>query len=779
MLSGGGRALSVLLILLVILAAVACKNDMPANAFSGTLTVNVSDALPKTLSYKPVDGELEINAFSVSIANSSGTELKNNADSPIALSGGSGAFVITGLTTGTYTVTVTGYLNDNGTYHDIATGTAKDIHLTPSSPDTVNVVIDTFVDEPASSVTVDVTMPTDVLVNGSVEGTMTYSLTDPKTGEAVVSEKSVSVTGVVDGVYSLTIPESVDPGRYVLLLGFTATGDDCTYRGAEAMLVYPGLPVTGSVSLDSQHAFEAGFTVTDKIGSELVYDYEEGALVSEDGSFTVTLDRDLPEGTSVSWYVDAVETEADVSGRAYTFTGLSAGKRSVVAIFWDETAAGVGTLTVDVVVKGEMGVRPVRNIFTFALNPDGKSYEVTGFVGDVTAEEKEHLVFPGTYQGLPVTSVSGGNYFGAKTIQLPDSIEIIKSWTFSQMFDVEGTIILPKNLKRIEESAFFATAYNKPSTTFNVVFPDGLEYIGENAFQQCYFTEDITIPGTVKEIAAGAFAGSFAGIYTGENAYATMILEDGIEKIGNQAFAQTGMGDDRIFRIPPSVKEFGSGNFGANGVIYAKAVQVGWPSWQKPEGWADDWNLTSSGRSISMPIIYEDGKYQDDSFYYNRNEDGTFTIAMIKDDSPAVLVIPSEFNGQPITAIGDNAFGELEYDGDLVIPDGIKTIGAYAFGKAAFSSLSLPESLSLIKEDAFSGCTMSSLDMPIAGELEIGDYAFASCGQLECTIIILEGASLTVGTSVFYGCKNVSVVVQGGTLNGDLGSDVDVSYDFS
>ena len=381
---------------------------MPANAFSGTLTVNVSDALPKTLSYKPVDGELEINAFSVSIANSSGTELKNNADSPIALSGGSGAFVITGLTTGTYTVTVTGYLNDNGTYHDIATGTAKDIHLTPSSPDTVSVVIDTFVDEPVSSVTVDVEMPTDVLVNGSVEGTMTYSLTDPKTGEVVVSERSVSVTGVVDGVYTLTIPESVAPGRYVLLLGFTATGDDSTYRGAEAMLVYPGLPVTGTVSLDSQHAFEAGFTVTDKIGSELVYDYEEDALVSEDGSFTVTLDRALPEGTSVSWYVDGVETTADVSGRAYTFTGLSTGKRSVVAIFWDETAAGVGTLAVDVVVKGEMGIEKIpipENLLkditvitdSAAITPEqdfSKSYILAGPDGNVVGGYETYLSEP-------------------------------------------------------------------------------------------------------------------------------------------------------------------------------------------------------------------------------------------------------------------------------------------------------------------------------------------------------------------------------------------------
>ena len=64
----------------------------------------------------------------------------------------------------------------------------------------------------------------------------------------------------------------------------------------------------------------------------------------------------------------------------------------------------------------------------------------------------------------------------------------------------QSTYILPSSLQEIEEGAFSNTAAEK------VVFPDGLVYIGENAFSGVKKLADVYIPETTKYIAESAFS---------------------------------------------------------------------------------------------------------------------------------------------------------------------------------------------------------------------------------------------------------------------------------
>lgn len=330
---------------------------------------------------------------------------------------------------------------------------------------------------------------------------------------------------------------------------------------------------------------------------------------------------------------------------------------------------------------------------------------------------------------------------------------------------VEETLILPADLKRIEKEAFwFYGAYPGCGT---IIFPDGLEYIGENAFCGNKFLEDIIIPGTVEEIAEGAFngicdSGNGNGSGNSENQHCQIILKDGIKSIGRIVFANSlGMGDDAIFRIPPSVQQFGSDNF-HNAMNYASAIQVGWPSWQKPEGWADDWSEGASDR-----IIYEDGKYQDDVYYYNHNEDGAYTIAILKNDSHSSLIIPSVFNGQPVTAIGPGALNRFKYDGDIVIPDTVSNIGTYAFSSSNINGkITIPESVATVGKSAFYGWNENlTIVVPWPeGEKPEGwndNWLYYYSGEEPKAEIIYNGG------------KSVEHEV------GDIGSNVDASYDFS
>ena len=95
------------------------------------------------------------------------------------------------------------------------------------------------------------------------------------------------------------------------------------------------------------------------------------------------------------------------------------------------------------------------------------------------------------------------------------------------------------------------------------------------------------------------------------------------------------------------------------------------------------------------------------------------------------LNIPSEYNGKPVTAIGESAF-ENENINTVTIPDSVltiddhafflcfyiesvtignsvTTIGEYAFGSCKLKELIIPDSVTTIKENAFSSSELESL----------------------------------------------------------------------
>ena len=69
--------------------------------------------------------------------------------------------------------------------------------------------------------------------------------------------------------------------------------------------------------------------------------------------------------------------------------------------------------------------------------------------------------------------------------------------------------------------------------------------------------------------------------------------------------------------------------------------------------------------------------------------------------------------------------------GDVVIPDGVTSIGEYAFAYCeSLTSITLPDSVKEIGEYAFSSCTsLTSLTIPDRVK-EIDDCAFAQCSML-------------------------------------------------
>ena len=70
-------------------------------------------------------------------------------------------------------------------------------------------------------------------------------------------------------------------------------------------------------------------------------------------------------------------------------------------------------------------------------------------------------------------------------------------------------------------------------------------------------------------------------------------------------------------------------------------------------------------------------------------------------------IIPAEYNGKPVTAIGDDAFSYCRNLLGVTIPEGVTSIGDRAFQGYAHLIISIPDSLTYIGEDVFGQCDLS------------------------------------------------------------------------
>ena len=110
-------------------------------------------------------------------------------------------------------------------------------------------------------------------------------------------------------------------------------------------------------------------------------------------------------------------------------------------------------------------------------------------------------------------------------------------------------------------------------------------------------------------------------------------------------------------------------------------------------------------------------------------ENGQVTITDYT-GSAKTLVVPPSINGNPVVAIGAEAFLNSKIT-QLTLPEGLLTIGEYAFSGSALTSLRIPTSITTIPEGACYGCkSLSNVILPDSVKI-IGKRAFARCSLLK------------------------------------------------
>ena len=160
-------------------------------------------------------------------------------------------------------------------------------------------------------------------------------------------------------------------------------------------------------------------------------------------------------------------------------------------------------------------------------------------------------------------------------------------------------------------------------------------------------------------------------------------------------------------------------------------------------------------------------------FTFADNGDGTYTVTGLKSGvtAPAHLEIPSSHNGSPVTAIGDYAFVGNETITSVTIPDGVTSIGVFAFSQGYVSSVTIPSSVTTIGQFAFAYAELTELVIP-HGVTTIDDGAFFACDSV--TNITVPNSVKSLASSAFNGCAEVQTLTFNGTISEwkSIGSDV-------
>lgn len=324
--------------------------------------------------------------------------------------------------------------------------------------------------------------------------------------------------------------------------------------------------------------------------------------------------------------------------------------------------------------------------------------------------------------------------------------------------ELEGELVIPEGVTNIQAHAF--DCFDKIT---EVVIPDTVKTIGEYAFYGCTSLANIAIGNSVTSV--GSYAFSETGYYIDKTNWEADVLY-----IGNYLIeVKTSISGDYTVKEGTTTivdSAFRGCNSLTSIVIPNSVTSIGNSAFEN----------CNSLTSIVIPNgVTSIGSY---AFKYC----GSLTNIVIPDSVTSIGIWAFEqcnnLEGVYITDIvawcaidfdGSNAnplsyAGNLHLNGhlvtDLVIPEGVTSIGNYAFYNcSSLTSITIPDSVRSIGVSAFEDCnSLTGITIP-DGVTSIGNSAFRRCYSL--TSIVIPDSVTSIGSYAFYGCSSLTSVTIG------------------
>ena len=277
-------------------------------------------------------------------------------------------------------------------------------------------------------------------------------------------------------------------------------------------------------------------------------------------------------------------------------------------------------------------------------------------------------------------------------------------------------LVIPSVYNNLPVTEIGGYAFNGCSSLTSITIPEGVTSIGENAFWGCSRLTGVTFGANSQLESIGSFAFAYCSSLT------SITIPEGVTNIDGNAFK--GCSSLTSITIPEGVTSID--NYAFYGCTALTEINFN----------ATICNDLSSGNYV-FSYAGQDG------------EGITVNIGANVTKIPAYLFCPDN-SISPYSKIVIVNFAQNSV---------CKSIGTYAFAYcSSLTSITIPESVTSIGYDAFSGC--SSLESVIFGansQLEsIGDYAFEWCSRLT-SVTIPEGVT-SIGENTFLGCSSLTSI---------------------
>ncbi len=318
-------------------------------------------------------------------------------------------------------------------------------------------------------------------------------------------------------------------------------------------------------------------------------------------------------------------------------------------------------------------------------------------------------------------------------------------------------VIIPSFYKGYAVNSLIETSFKDCVEIVSVEIPDSVKSIGQGAFSGCSSLENITIP----------FVGAKAGVTSSDTyqypfgyIFGTVSYDGGVATTQYYYGYDTARTTSTTYYIPSSLK---SVIFIGEDILYGAFDNCS--------------GLTSITFGNSVRSI------GDDAF----SGCSGLTSVCITDIAMLCAIRFKSFTSNPLYYAHELYLnGELVKD--LTIPNGVTSIGNYAFyNYSDLTSIVLPDSVTWVGRSSFFGCNLIKITGPsnavstvakqcdskaiaeivITSGASIGDSAFSSCSGL--ISVTIPNSVTSIGKDAFYKCSGLTSVTipEGVTSIGD------------